>query len=86
MSTNPLEAAAQRTEAAFNALSDHEAAWGTDETTIPQGQRQRRERLRSAFGNATRELEDATTRADQIDHMRELAKNPANLESGDGPA
>ena len=83
--TTPVEAAA-RAEAPYQALSDHESAWGADEATIPAGQRQRRERLRNAFGNATRELEDATTRADQIEHMRELAKNPANLESGDGPA
>ena len=83
--TTPVEAAA-RAEAAFQALTDHESAWGADEATIPAGQRQRRERLRNAFGNATRELEDATTRAESIERLKEAAADPRNIESGDGPA
>ena len=84
--SNPLETANERTEVAYNALTEHEAAWGDDLETMPPGQRQRRERLRNAFGTAVREGEDLISRAEQIERLKEAAKNPRNIESGDGPA
>lgn len=81
-----LEAAGQRTEAAFQSLQDHESSWGSDLDSMPAGQRERRQRLTAAFTNANQGLEDARTRAEAIERMKELAKDPRNLETGDGPA
>ncbi len=86
MSTNEiaaLDAAGQRAESAFQALQDHESSWGHDLDTIPAGQRERRQRLQTALGNASRELEDVATRAEKIEALREAAKDPRNRESGD---
>ena len=72
--------------AANLAIEEHEASWGTDTTTMPAGQAERRERLLNGLKRAITALEDHDTRAEKIEAVRSAAADPANLEPAFGPA
>lgn len=65
-------------------LEDHEAKWGTDEATMPAGQRERYQRLQNGLKRASAALEDETARGDRLDAIRTAAMDPRNREAGFG--
>lgn len=82
---NRAELTAQA-EAASAAIADHEARWGTDTTTMPPGQVERRERLTAGFRRAMTALDDFDARAEKIEQGLAAAQDPANIEPAFGPA
>lgn len=73
-------------DAANAAIEEHEARWGTDVSTMPTGQAERRERLLNGFRRAMAALEDHDTRAEKVEAVKAAAADPANVEPAFGPA